>query len=114
VQKERHGGRVDVCLDEPSRHERPEPEPDHGGDGCSESGHVRPPLIGELACERDTGAEERPHREPLPQRFQRALRAHRDEHDLSLAARLFQPQRLLDRVRVERIQTRLTRTVEPP
>src|SRR6266540_2388214 len=53
------------------------------------------------------------HREPLAQRVESALGPQRHEHDLALAARLFHAQRLLDRVRVERVQRPLTGAVEP-
>ena len=44
------------------------------------------------------------HRERLAQRVLRLRRAERDEHDLALAGRVLQAERLLDRVRVEGVQ----------
>ena len=52
------------------------------------------------------------HRERLAQRVERALRTHRDDDDLALAGRVLQPQRLLDRVRVEGVQRALAGAVE--
>ena len=53
------------------------------------------------------------HRQRLAQRVGRLRRAHRDEDDLALAAGVLEPQRLLDGVRVERVQRALARAVEP-
>ena len=53
------------------------------------------------------------HRQRLAQRVERALGAHRDDDDLALAGRVLQPQRLLDRVRVEGVQGALAGAVEP-
>jgi hypothetical protein len=53
------------------------------------------------------------HGQRLPQRLERPLRAERDEHDLRRGVVALDPQRLLDCIRVERVQRRFARPVEP-
>ena len=54
----------------------------------------------------------RPHRQRLAQRVDGLLGAQRHEHDLA-ALRLLDPERLLDRVQVGRVECRLAGAVEP-
>ncbi len=67
------------------------------------------------ACGAGVGDEDCPvgaHRQGLAERVRRFLRPERDDDDLALGVAL-QPQRLLDRVRVEMVERALAGAIEP-